>query len=266
MRPIIKRNLWQRRWALVWWSLGLVAFISLELGVYSSIKSQATQLNQALAKLPSSFKSLFGANTDLFSPIGYLNSRLFYFLLPLLLSVLAIGWGSSLLAREESDGTLELLLSRPVRRGKLVVAKVTTGLTISLIVTSIAVLTTMIWVKAVGLAVPLPYVAFAGLVSALLSIAFGALAFFIAATGRAGRGLAIGIASIVGLGSYIIASLESNVHWLLWPSRFLPYHYYNPTEILNGHYTWWPAAAFSLSALLLFIFAWLAFRRRDTGV
>ena len=41
MTPIIKWTLWHRRWSIVFWSLGVAAFIGLELGVYSSIKSQA---------------------------------------------------------------------------------------------------------------------------------------------------------------------------------------------------------------------------------
>ncbi|MBI2368924.1 MAG: MFS transporter [Deltaproteobacteria bacterium] len=49
-------------------------------------------------------------------------------MLPLLLSVLTIGLGSRLLAKEESEGTLELLLARPVSRAKLLAAKAMAGL------------------------------------------------------------------------------------------------------------------------------------------
>lgn len=263
MKPLIKWGLWQRRWSIMWWSIGLVAFIALELSVYSSIKSQATQLNAALEHMPSTARSLFGASSDLFSPVGYLSSRLFYLLLPLMLSILSIGLGSSLIAREESDGTLELLLSRPISRGKLVLAKTLCGLSAITIVATVTTVSILSLVKLVGLAVPLPFVAFAALMAIILSLLFGALAFAIAALGRLGRGASIGVASLIGLGSYIISSLETNVHWLGWPAKFLPYHYYDPTLILNGNYTWRIAATFSLITLALGIIAWLAFRRRD---
>ena len=263
MRPIIRWTLWQRRWSIFWWCLGISAFIGLELGVYSSIKGQAAQLNQSLQHLPNSVRSLFGANNDLFSPVGYLNSRLFYFLLPILLSNLTIGWGSSLIAREETDGTIELLLSRPVSRGRLLLSKILSGLLITLIITGLATMVTLALVKIVGLDVPLPRVAEAALMAGLLSLMFGALAFAVAAMGRAGRGAAIGLAVLVGLGSYIIASLETNVHWLLWPSRFLPYHYYSPTNILNGHMSWPTAIIYAAISVALFFLGWLAFRRRD---
>jgi hypothetical protein len=92
---------------------------------------------------------------------------------------------------------------------------------------------------------------------------FGSLAFAISSLGRFGRGTSIAIASIIGLGSYIISSLEGSVHWLNWPAKLLPYHYYNPTAILNGTYTWRVWTSFALISLALGILAWLAFRQRD---
>jgi ABC-2 type transport system permease protein len=263
MKPLIKWGLWQRRWSIMWWSIGLIAFIVLELSVYSSVKSQAAQLNTALEHMPSTMKSLFGATTDLFSPVGYLSSRLFYLLMPMMLSILAIGLGSSLIAREESDGTLELLLSRPISRGKLVMAKILYGLAAITVVAVIATFSILGMVKLVGLAVPLPRVAFAVLMAVLLSLLFGALALATASLGRLGRGASIGIATLIGLGSYIISSLETNVHWLSWPAKLLPYHYYNPTQILNGSYTWNVAIIFILISLTFSVIAWLVFRRRD---
>ncbi len=264
MKALIKWTLWQRRWSILWWSVGLVAFISLELSVYPSIKSQAAQLNQALEHLPGTVRSLFGSQ-DLFSPVGYLNSRLFYLLLPMMLSILAIGLGSSLIAREETEGTLELLLSRPISRGRLTFAKALSGLAIVAIVVTVATLAMLILIKIVGLDVPLPRIIFAALQAMMLSLVFGSLAFAIASLGRLGRGASIGIASLIGLGGYIISSLESNVHWLRYPAELLPYHYYNPTSVLSGFYTWKVVGSFSLITLILSLLAWLSFRRRDIG-
>src|SRR5689334_7372645 len=135
---ILKWTIWQRRWSIIWWCIGILAFVALELGVYPSIRSQAGELNQTLHHLPDSVKSLFGLTEDPFSPIGYLNSRLYYLLLPLMLSILAIGLGSSLIAREEGDGTLELLLARPISRGRLLLAKAFAGF---MVVTFVGLLT-----------------------------------------------------------------------------------------------------------------------------
>jgi len=259
---LIKWTLWQRRWSIFWWSIGLIAFITLELSVYPSIRDSAQELNKALEQLPATARNLFGSQ-DLFSPVGYLNSRLFYLLMPLMLSILAIGLGSSLIAREESDGTIELLLGRSVSRAKLLVSKIFSGLAIVVIVSGIATLALLILVKAVSLSVPLPRVAFAALGSTILALLFGSLALAIASFGRLGRGASIGIASLIGLGSYIIASLETSVHWLQTPAKILPYHYHNPTDVLNGNYNWMVLGVFSLISIGFCVVAWLAFRRRD---
>ncbi len=263
MKAIIKWTLWQRRWSVFWWSIGLVAFVSLELSVYPSIHSQADELNEVMRNLPPALKSLFGASVDLFSPIGYLSSRLYYLLLPLMLSVLAIGLGSSLIAREESDNTLELILSRPISRGKLLVAKLASAAVIILTVSTVALLSVMIWVKAVDLSVAIPQIAFVALMTTLLACLFGSFAFFCAAMGRFGRGASIGLASLLGLGSYVIASLETNVSWLSWPSKLLPYHYYNPTAVLSGWYCWRVAAVFTLIIAVFIVGSYIVFRQRD---
>jgi ABC-2 type transport system permease protein len=262
MKTLIKWTLWQRRYSVIWWSIGLIAFITLELSVYPSIRDSAQELNKALAQMPAAARNLFGSQ-DLFSPVGYLNSRLFYLLMPLMLSILAIGLGSSLIAREESDGTIELLMSRPVSRAKLILAKIIAGLAVVMAVSAAATLAMLVLVKLVNLAVPLPRVAFAALGATILALLFGSLALAISSFGRLGRGASIGIASLIGLGSYIIASLESSVHWLQMPAKVLPYHYYNPSQVLNGSYAWMVLGVFSAISIGFCIVAWLAFRRRD---
>ena len=264
MKPVINWTLRSRRWSLLWWSIGIIAFVALELSVYPSVKNQAQQLNELLDKLPNTVRSLFGAD-DLFSPVGYLNSGLFYLLLPLFFSILAIGLGSSLIAREESDRTIELLLSRPISRGKLMLSKLLGGLSISLIIAAVSAIAIMIAVKAVSMAMPLPRVLFATFMALLISLTFGMVAFAITCLGGRGRGAAIGAASLFAIRGYVVSSLESSVHWLTWPAKIFPYHCYNPSTVLNGEYTWLTACWFIFGILILGILSWLAFRNRDIG-
>src|SRR5689334_10088003 len=127
MRPIIRNGLWDRRAGIFGWSLGISAFIALNVLVYSSIQDQAQTLNKALDNLPAGAKALFGGSSDFLSPIGYLNSKLYYLFLPLMFTMLAISLVRHLLSNEEENGTLELLLARPISRGKLLTAKLVTG-------------------------------------------------------------------------------------------------------------------------------------------
>ncbi len=264
MKSIIIATLKQRRLSMLFWCVGLAAFVWLELGVYSSVNSQAQQLNKVFDKLPATFRSLFGAQ-DLFSPVGWMNSHLYYLLIPLLFSFLTISLGSSLIAREESDRTLELLLSRPISRGRLILAKALAGLAVAGIVGLVTGFATVGIVKIINYPIAAKPVLFANLLSLILALMLGAIAFCATAFGRWGRGAALALAALIGLGSYVVSSLEGNMHWLSWPSKLLPFHYYNTTAVLKGSYSWMVAGVFSVITVGLIIVSWLAFRRRDIG-
>lgn len=263
MMPVAKWTIWQRRWSVIWWSIGIIALVALTLAFYPSLRHQTAQLDKSFNQIPDSAKSLFTDTQDLFSPVGYLSSQLYYLMLPLILSILAIGMGSSLIAREESDTTLELILSRPVSRGKVILQKSIAGLIILCIVGAIAWLSVLAMVKIVGMDVGLVGITVASLYSVVLAGLFGALAFFVASLGRAGRLASIGAAAIVGLLSYIISSLSASVSLLKWPAKILPNHYYHPGDILYGHYTWTPLFVFLAIIVGLGFLSYIVFRRRD---
>lgn len=261
MRAIIRWTLWQRRWSIFWWSLGAAVLVAFTLAFYPTIHDQAPQLNKSLGSLSGSTEALFGG-TDFFSPVGYLNSQLIYFTVPLLLAILAIGLGTSLIGREESSGTLEALLIRPVSRGRLLTAKALAGVVIMCIVTGITSLVTIVLTKVVHLPVPLGNIALACFACFMLVLTFGATAFLLTATGR-GRAAALGISVVYGMGGYLVSSLAGSAQWLKGPSVVFPYHYYRTADILRGTFDWSSIVFFALFTLGCGLLAWLAFRRRD---
>ena len=261
MLPIIRWTLWQRKWSSFWWALGVVGLVVITLAFYPSIHNQAAQLQKSFNSLSSNTLALFGG-TDFFSPVGYLNSQLIYFTLPLLLAILGIGLGSSLVGREESDGTLASLLSRPVSRSKLLAAKAISGAIDIFFITFAGSAAIILMAKAVNLAVPINYIAEACFMCFLLVLTFSAVPFLLAATGW-GRAAAIGISVAYSIGGYVIGSLAMTVHWLKIPSLLFPYHYYRTADILIGKFDWSSVFFFVLFILLCGVLSWLGFRRRD---
>ena len=264
MNPIIKWTFQLRRVSTIWWSIAVAAFIFINMVFYPTFKDQAAALEKSFANLPDAALQLFGGSADFFSPVGFLNSQIFFLMLPLLLTVLAISLGSSLLAREEQEMTVELLLARPVSRSKLLAAKILTGIAILTIVALVATLTTAVCNKVYHVDVNTSYILLASFDCWLLSLATGAIAFVLTCTGRA-RGAAIGFAALIGIGGYLISSLSGTVDWLKTPSKALPFHYYQPEAILRGTIDWaqmlFPLAIIVVCGLLSFV----AFRRRDIG-
>jgi len=261
MMSIVKWTIWQRRWSMLWWSIGIVSLVVLTLAFYPTIHNEAAQLYKSFGGLSNSTLALFGG-TDFFSPVGYLNSQLVYLMFPLLLAILGIGLGSSLIGREESEGTIELLLARPVSRTKMLNAKILAGGLIILVVTAIGSAAIILMAKAVNLGIPLGYIAAACFACFMLILTFSSLAFLLAATGR-GRGAALGISVVYALGGYIIGSLATSVHWLKTPSLIFPYHYYQTADILRGTFNWSSIIFFAVFTIVCVLLAWLSFRRRD---
>jgi ABC-2 type transport system permease protein len=262
MMPIIKWTLWQRRWSAFWWSLGVSAFIFINMIFYTSFRDQAAELQKSFESLPDKAVQLAGGSTDFFSAIGFLNSQIFFLSLPLLLGILAIGLGSSLLAREEQDRTIESLLAHPISRLRILLGKSIAGALILAIVSVVAFIITLVTARLVDLNLSSSSIAATTLICFLMSLSFGALALMITALGRA-RSASLGITVLVAFGGYIISSLAGTVGWLKVPSKVLPFHYYQSESILRGFYNWENTLFFVGLIGLCSIIAAVIFRRRD---
>jgi ABC-2 type transport system permease protein len=263
VKDIARWTIWQKRWSIFWWCAGILFFVLLTLIFYPTIKHQSVQLNKSFDQIPQTARQLFTDTSDLFSPVGYLSSQMFYLMFPLLLSVLAISQGMGLIGREERDNTIEMLLARPVSRGRLLFGKAAAGLLIVVFVGLLSILFTALMCSLVNLDVKFVYVLEAGAAVTLLALSFGAIAFMLTALGRAGRAASIGLSALVALGGYILVSLAPSVSWLKWPAKIFPFNYYHSSELLTGTYNWANLIYFGGVIAACLVISYLAFRRRD---
>lgn len=262
-RSFIGWNIWQKKVYLFWWCFGIIALVVLVMAFYPPFRDQAQQFDQQFSsQIPESAKAFISDTQDFLSPIGYLSSQIYYLMLPIILSIMAIGLGSSLIGREEKDGTIELLLSRPVSRNRLLVIKSLTGIILLFIVVALSFLTTLISAYLVKLPIGTINLAVTSLACFLLALSFGSVSFLITMFGKA-RIASLGVATIFALGGYIISSLSEVATWLEWPSKFFPFHYYMPAEMLSGN-PHWSNMLFSISVIFICaIGSWFSFRKRD---
>lgn len=265
MKPIIIWELKQRKNYLAWWCFGTVSIITILLLIYPSIRSQAEQLNSVLNQLPPSLRELKtgGTQVDIASPIGYLNSQLYYVTLPLILIMMAIGLGSSLLARDEQNRTLELLLARPISRNKLLAAKALSGILLVLVVSFMAMITVIILSRIVDMQIGLGVLLLVSCYAMLFSMSFGAIAFALSAASNLTRRASIGVAAVLSFGGYVIASLSNLSDYLENPVKLIPYHYYNPTQILEGNIPTGLNLYLIGVIIITSLVSWAGFRRRD---
>lgn len=261
LRTVFSKTLRDQRRALLWWALGLVGAVALYTAFWPSVRDNAAQFNRYLENLPDFMKNLLG-DIDYTTPEGYLQSELFSFLVPILLIVYAVGAGARAIAGEEEAGSLDLLLSVPIRRRRVLVDKFAAMLVGSLFLVAVMWIAVVTLGPVFELRVGLAGFSAMSLNTLLLGLVFGSAALAIGtATGR--KSLAIGVPGGLAVATFIVNTLALSVDWLE-PFRLLsPFYYYsNGAPILNGLD---PVHALVLAGIAggaVAIAAW-AFERRD---
>ena len=135
--------------SLIVWAVSIAALVLLIVAFYPSVRDNPS-LNDLYGNLTPSMQALLGGS-DLTSPVGYLNTQLFAFVLPVALLVFGLGRGAASVAGEEEERTLDLLLAQPVSRGSAYLQK-----SVALAV-GLAVLTCAGWLPLVALNGPVQF-------------------------------------------------------------------------------------------------------------
>ena len=265
LRNLVLKSLRDVRRGFLWWSIGLAGFVALIVSVYPTVRS-----NPGLEKLAEDYPEAlqafvaFGGKVDYASAAGYLGIELFSLMVPLLFLVAAIGTGAGTIAGEEERGTLELLLSNPVSRARVVVEK---SVALALEVAALGVvLWAALWVGAlaVGMDISMWHLASATLAAVVLAIAYGEIAVLVgAASGR--RGLTIGVTAALGVAAYLVNGLAPLVDALDGPQKLSPFYHYAAGDPLRRGLSLGHLSVLAAIAIVAAAAAPWAFSRRDVS-
>lgn len=262
LNNIFLKTLRDQRRAFLWWSIGLIGVDLIVILFYPSIQ-KLPEFNKYLEMAPKALLQAFiGEVSDLTSPEGYLNSQLFFFMVPLLFLFFTISFGSGATAVEEERKTLDILLSNPLSRSRIVFEKFTAMIVATLLLGFFFYLGLIIGALIVKLRISFSHLLAATLSGLLLSLAFGSLSLAIGCA-RGKRGLSIGISSAIGIASYLLNALAPLVE-VLKPYRKLSlfYYYIGSDPLTNGLNLWHSAVLIGLVILFLVV-ALLVFERRN---
>lgn len=206
MGEIAREALSLRARPTAWWSVGVVALVTLIVLLYPSVRD-VEGLNDYARELPEALRGLLaGGEVDLTGAVGYLNSQLFAVMAPLLLVIFGIGYGAWAVAGDEESGALELVLAQPVSRSRLVLARFWALGVLSVVLGLVIALAAIVTAPIVDLEIGIGPVVAASLSSALLGTLHGAVAMAVGSI-RPGKGLAIGVASGVAVGAWLLDGL-----------------------------------------------------------
>lgn len=259
---LAKRFLADRRKGLLGWSVGLASYTVLIVSFFPMIRDSAS-MAQAIQDYPAAMKEFLGgeASFNMSSGPGFLNAELYSLMLPLLLSVFAIGFGASMGADQRS-GLMDLLLAHPISRRRIVAEKMIAMVAGVAVLASVVVVTVIAAGAVIDLGIGVGNLVAATVGAVLLVSLHGLLAMAVgAATGR--RSAAIGSATALLAVGYVFSGLGGLVSWLEPVRSVSPYYRAIGTSpLLNG---WAFGSLVYLLALIgLVLFATIAlFERRD---
>jgi ABC-2 type transport system permease protein len=204
---VLRRAVHDRRRWLIGWSLGIVGLVVSTTAFWPSFSDKADEMNDIIDKMPDSVKSLvgMGGGIDPFSPVGYLSSQVFALMLPLLLLIGGIGLAASI-AGDEEHGLLETGFALPMPRRRLLLERWFSVMTLSGALCVVTFIAVAVVARAVDLRVGVGAMWWASVSAALLAWSFAAVALAAGAiTGR--RSIAIAVASVLAVASYLVTSL-----------------------------------------------------------
>jgi len=259
-RSVFTKAIWDGRRSLAGWSAAIAVVGAVYGAFWPTIKTP--EMQAALAAYPEELLAAFNFN-ELTTPEGYLSSSVYGTLLPVLVAVFMIGWGTRAIAGDEESGTLDLVLAHPVSRRRVAAQRV------AAVLVGACSIALALWLAMLALSGPadlsgisLGEFAAMSLHLALFGAFFGGLAFAIgAATGRRTLTL-VASAAVVVLG-FLGHSVLPQVDVLTWTRELSPFHWYLGGDPLrNGIQAGGLVTLLGCTALLVAA-GTTAFSRRD---
>lgn len=117
------------RLPLLFWSLGVIAYLIAAMSKYQGFSRSETSLTETIESLPAGISAVFGlASLDLQSAGGYFALSVMY--LAVMLGIHAALIGSGIISKEETDKTIEFLFSKPLTRSRILFSKIIAAFTV----------------------------------------------------------------------------------------------------------------------------------------
>ncbi len=262
MRDLIVHELRRRLGTIAGWAIGLGAFCSAYVLLYTALPPEVREIDvRALALLESLGMETFSTFD------GFVLSTAFNFL-PLLVGVLGVVLGIGALAAEESDGTLELLAVLPISRTRLLLGKAIAASLMLLVILVLAGAIVAGVFTALSIDTSVTAVDIFGVVAShwLIGFIFLTLGLFLGAylPSREAASSTSALALVVSFFGDNLAGLDPTLEPL---QPLLPhYHFEKIARMLTGPTAWREIALLAVVGLLALTLAALAFSRRNLTV
>lgn len=264
---IIKKELSQRRWALFGYGLAALSFLLLYILIYPSFQSETAKFNELLEAYPKALLQAFNIDQlQLTTFEGYISAEHFSFVWPLMAIFLSMSLAGVAFAGEVEKGTMAFLLSQPISRARVFIAKYVSAFLALLSFVVISIVTIIPLAGIQSIAVNSGNIVRTAILSLLFAWAIYALAAMVSSTTseRSKSYFVVGGLLLLMYVANVVSGLVNNLDWLKFVSYF---HYFQPAKILSGGAIELSSIAiFSLTIIMSFCVGLVIFLRRDMSV
>ncbi|MBN1966017.1 MAG: ABC transporter permease subunit [Anaerolineae bacterium] len=257
------RQQWRQ---VIWWGLGLFV-LDLYILIIIPDVDMLEQMADFVSTMPPLFMQFFGLSgaASLATPTGFI--ALLYGFVLLILVAWAVLSGLNVTSNEEDEGTLDMLLSLPIPRWRVVVEKYLVFAVLGLVMLTLGYLGLMAGLQVSTLEIDTGRVLemSLGMLPSLLCVV--ALTVFLSALLKR-RAAAVGLVTAIVVGSYVLNFLaESAPDSIFYSLRYASlFNYYKGEAIMLDGLSWGNVGVVLAATLVLLAGSLWAFQRRDVAV
>jgi len=267
LRSVFGAALWSRRRSLAWWVGGSFAYLLFLGSAFPTLRENAAEWERMMENYPEALRAMFNMveGSSFGTGPGFLHMELFSFVLPLLLIVFAVGFGARAIAGEEEEGTLDLVLSAPITRRRVLAEQFAAMVVATFLIGVVTCVAILIAGAGFDMGLVPGRVAAAVFAAVLIALVFGTLSLALGCiTGR--RGLAMGVTGAVALAAYLVFSLAEMVGWLGTIQKASPWYYYAASAPMLRGLEWAHVGVLVALVVAVAVAGGLVLERRDLAV
>lgn len=260
MNNLIKKILWDKRFFILGWSLGVI-LLSYSVVIFFPAFSDSS-FDTLTAEIPPEMQGFVGELDALKQLDTYLATQVYGVNLPILLGVLAILLALGLTVGEEDKGRLRTLVSLPLSRRKILFGNWSAIVLIPLIVSLATAAGVYLGVWQIGETIGATAMIGLTLMSWLLTVAIATLVYAIGlSTGSRAATVTVGV--VVVAVSYLLTTFAQGVEWLKGIEWLSILHYFPANDIAKGTMEVSNAIVYGALIILALILTAIVFPRRD---
>jgi ABC-2 type transport system permease protein len=233
------------------------------LGIYPSMADMGEDITKLMDKLPEELGKALGMDEKTWSSIIGFYSTYYGIYIILLVGIYTMSTGTTIISKEEKDGTSEFLLTKPISRKSVFWTKMASLFTLSMIIYVIQTICAVVGLMAFGNTIDwggFTIMHIHGLVLILFFTALGVLLSFFFTPKKNFMGMVVGII----FGSYFLNAISKTAESIEWIGYISGFHYleFTPTDP-NYELNIWATIVFPILAILIMIFAYHTFKKKD---